>query len=152
MLFMTAKVDIKKVLLGLIAAAALIVGIIFLFGKGDAAPTAATGISNNDARVQFLKNYGWEVANSPVESGQVRIPEKSTAVYDRYNALQKTQGFDLSRYAGKIVMRYVYKINNYPGATDPVYATLLVYQNEVIGGDITDTCPGGQVRTFKMPA
>ena len=88
MLFMTAKVDIKKVLLGLIAAAALIVGIIFLFGNGDAAPTAATGISNNDARVQFLKNYGWEVASSPVESGQVRIPEKSTAVYDRYNALQ----------------------------------------------------------------
>ena len=25
-------------------------------------------------------------------------------------------------------MRYVYKINNYPGATEPVYATLLVYK------------------------
>ena len=48
-------------------------------------------------------------------------------------------------------MRYVYKINNFPGATEPVYATLLVYKNEVIGGDVTDTCPGGQVRTFKMP-
>ncbi len=151
MMFMTAKVDIKKTLLALLAAVALIVGMIFLFGGGDAAPTAATGISNNDARVQFLKNFGWEVAQSPVESGQVRIPEKSTAVYDRYNALQKTQGYDLSQYAGKIVMRYVYKINNFPGATEPVYATLLVYKNEVIGGDVTDTCPGGQVRTFKMP-
>jgi hypothetical protein len=109
-------------------------------------------MSGNDARVQFLKNFGWEVAQSPVESGQVRIPEKSTAVYDRYNALQKTQGYDLSQYAGKIVMRYVYKITNFPGATDPVYATLLVYKNEVIGGDVTDTCPNGQVRTFKMPA
>lgn len=152
MMFMTAKVDIKKTLLALIAAVALIVGMIFLFGGNDAAPTAATGISDNDARVQFLKNFGWEVSQSPVESGQVRIPEKSTAIYDRYNALQKTQGFDLSQYAGKIVMRYVYKINNFPGATDPVYATLLVYKNEVIGGDITDTCPNGQVRTFKMPA
>ena len=151
MMFMTAKVDIKKTLLALAAAVALIVGIIFLFGGNDAAPTAGDAVSGNDARVQFLKNYGWEVAQSPVESGQVRIPEKSTAVYDRYNALQKTQGFDLSQYAGKIVMRYVYKINNFPGATEPVYATLLVYKNEVIGGDVTDTCPGGQVRSFKMP-
>lgn len=151
MMFMTAKVDIKKTLLALAAAVALIVGIIFLFGGNDAAPTAGDAVSGNDARVQFLKNYGWDVAQSPVESGQVRIPEKSTAVYDRYNALQKIQGFDLSQYAGKIVMRYVYKINNFPGATEPVYATLLVYKNEVIGGDVTDTCPGGQVRTFKMP-
>ena len=151
MMFMTAKVDIKKTLLALAATVALIVGIIFLFGGNDAAPTAGDAVSGNDARVQFLKNYGWDVAQSPVESGQVRIPEKSTAVYDRYNALQKTQGFDLSQYAGKIVMRYVYKINNFPGATEPVYATLLVYKNEVIGGDVTDTCPGGQVRTFKMP-
>lgn len=152
MMFMTAKVDIKKTLIALAAAVGLIIGMIFLFGGNDAAPTAATGMSGNDARVQFLKNFGWEVAQSPVESGQVRIPEKSTAIYDRYNALQKTQGYDLSQYAGKIVMRYVYKITNFPGATDPVYATLLVYKNEVIGGDVTDTCPNGQVRTFKMPA
>ena len=152
MMFMTAKVDIKKTLIALAAAVGLIIGMIFLFGGNDAAPTAATGMSGNDARVQFLKNFGWEVAQSPVESGQVRIPEKSTAVYDRYNALQKTQGYDLSQYAGKIVMRYVYKITNFPGATDPVYATLLVYKNEVIGGEVTDTCPNGQVRTFKMPA
>ena len=152
MMFMTAKVDIKKTLIALAAAVGLIIGMIFLFGGNDAAPTAATGMSGNDARVQFLKNFGWEVAQSPIESGQVRIPEKSTAVSDRYNALQKTQGYDLSQYAGKIVMRYVYKITNFPGATDPVYATLLVYKNEVIGGDVTDTCPNGQVRTFKMPS
>lgn len=152
MMFMTAKVDIKKILIALAAAVALIVGIIFLFGSSGAAPTGATGISDNAARVQFLKNYGWEVAESPIESGQVRIPEKATAVYDRYNALQKTQGYDLSQYAGKIVMRYVYKIQNFPGATEPVYATLLVHKNEVIGGDITDTCPGGKVRTFQMPS
>ena len=108
MMFMTAKVDLKKTLIALIAAVGLIIGMIFLFGGNDAAPTAATGMSGNDARVQFLKNFGWEVAQSPVESGQVRIPEKSTAVYDRYNALQKTQGYDLSQYAGKIVMRYDY--------------------------------------------
>ena len=48
-------------------------------------------------------------------------------------------------------MRYVYKINNYPGATDPVYATVLVYKNAIVGGDVTDTSPNGKIQGFKMP-
>jgi hypothetical protein len=101
--------------------------------------------------VQFLKSFGWEVAASPVESGQVRIPESASEVFDRYNALQKSQGYDLTKFAGKAVMRYVYKISNYPGATDPVYATLLVYKDQVIGGDVTNTAAKGVVQGFKMP-
>ena len=152
MMVMTAKVDKKKILIG---AAAVLVLIIMLFtllgGNGDdTTPTAAT-VSNNDARVEFLKSFGWDVAATPAESSQVRIPDKSSEVYDRYNALQKSQGYDLSPYAGKNVMRYVYKINNYPGATEPVYATILVYKNQIIGGDVTDTSAKGQIRGFKMP-
>ena len=82
---------------------------------------------------------------------QMRIPEKSGEVFDRYNALQKSQGYDLSQYAGKTVMRYVYKVNNFPNATEPVYATLLVYKNQIIGGDVTDTAAKGAVQGFKMP-
>ena len=52
---------------------------------------------------------------------------------------------------GKTVMRYVYKVNNYPGATEPVYATVLVYKNQIIGGDITDTSAKGHIRGFRMP-
>ncbi len=151
MMFMTAKVDMKKTLIALLCVAAVVIGLILLLGGSDSTPAASMGVSDNDGRVQFLKSYGWDVSQSPIESGQVRIPEKSTAVYDRYNELQKSQNFDLSQYAGKIVMRYVYKINNYPGATEPVYATLLVYKSQIIGGDITDTRANGQVRGFKMP-
>ena len=43
-------------------------------------------------------------------------------------------------------MRYVYKVTNYPNSTEPVYATLLIYKNQVIGGDITDTAPNGAIR------
>ena len=105
-------------------------------------------LSDNDSRVQFLTELGWDVAASPVESGQVRIPEEDSPVFDRYNALQKSNGYDLSTYAGKNVMRYVYKINNYPGATEPVYATLLVYKNQIIGGDVTDTAARGKIQGF----
>ena len=152
MMVMTAKVDFKKVLIILGVVALLIIGVILLFGGGDdAAATSAAAVSNNDARVKFLTDFGWDVTTSPAESSQVRIPENNSEVYDRNKQLQKSQGYDLTSYAGKNVMRYVYKINNYPGATEPVYATLLVYKNQVIGGDVTDTAANGQVRGFKMP-
>ena len=153
MMVMTAKVNKKKLLLILLAAAALVLSLYLLTGDGsaDTAATAAGAVSNNDARVKFLTDFGWEVTASPQESGQVKIPEQPGEVFDRYNALQKSQGYDLSPYAGKAVMRYVYKINNYPGATEPVYATVLVHKNKVIGGDITDTSAKGQIRGFKMP-
>lgn len=152
MFLMTARVDKKKIIMILAAAAALIAALIMLFGGGDdTAATAAPGMSSNDARVKFLTDFGWEVASSPTESGQVKIPAASTEVFERYNALQKSQGYDLSQFAGKTVMRYVYKIKNYPGATEPVYATLLVYKDQVIGGDVTDTAAKGVIRGFQMP-
>ena len=150
MMVMTAKVDMKKIMLFLGAAAAVIVALILFFGGSDAQPTAA--ITSNDGRVEFLKGFGWDVTTSPTESGQVRIPEDTSEVFDLYNQLQKSQGYDLRNFAGKKVMRYVYQINNYSGATDPVYATVLVYKNEVIGGDVTNTAPGGSVQGFKKPS
>ncbi len=154
MLVMTAKVDKKKIAIIITAVIVLVAGLFLLFG-GDSTPTVSENVSNtaanNDARVAFLKSFGWDVTNSPVESSQVRIPSESGEVFERYNELQKSQGYDLSAYAGKTVMRFVYKINNYPGATEPVYATLLVYKNQIIGGDVTDTSAKGVVRSFKMP-
>ena len=151
MLVMTAKVHKKKLIVILAAVLAAVVGLVMLLGGGKSSPTASAGVANNDARVEFLKSFGWDVTTSPVESGQVRIPEAGNEVFGRYNELQKSQGYDLSKFAGKTVMRYVYKVNNYPGATEPVYATLLVYKNQVIGGDVTDTSAKGTIRSFKMP-
>ena len=150
MLVMTAKVDKKKIsiVLGVIVLAIiLLIGL--LGGRKDATPTVS--VANNDDRVQFLNNHGWEVTTSPVESCQVRIPAEPTEVFDRYNALQKSMGYDLNEYAGTTVMRYVYQVNNYPGATEPVYATLLISKNQVIGGDVTDTAAQGAIRSFTMP-
>lgn len=152
MMIMTAKVNLEKIALILGAIAAVIVGLILLLGGRGEAKTTSAAVSNNDARVKFLTDLGWEVTTSPAESSQVRIPENATEVFDRYNQLQKSQGYDLTQYAGKSVMRYVYKINNFPGATEPVYATLLVYKNQIIGGDVTNTAAGGKVQGFKMPA
>lgn len=151
MMVMTARVDFKKIMLALTAVAALVLALIMLLGGNDTTQTAAPAPSANDGRVKFLQDFGWDVTTSPVESGRVRIPEDASEMFDRYNTLQKGQGYDLSKYAGKTVMRYVYQINNYPGATEPVYATLLVYKNQIIGGDVTNTAAKGHIRGFKMP-
>ena len=150
MLVMTAKVDKKKIAMILGAIAAVIAAIVFLFsGRGSVSTIGSNTVTSNDDRVQFLSGFGWEVVSSPAETSQVRIPANSSEVFDRYNALQKSMGYDLSAYQGKTVMRYVYKIKNYPGATEPVYATILISSNQVIGGDITDTSATGVIQGFE---
>lgn len=156
MMVMTARVNLKKIMVILAAAVAVLLIVILLLGGGNGGTTETTAASvpavyDNDGRIQFLKSYGWDVSTSPAESSQVRIPQETSEVFDRYNTLQKGQGYDLSTFAGKNVMRYVYEIRNFPGAKAPVYATLLVHKNQVIGGDVTDTSPGGKIRGFKMP-
>ena len=149
---MTAKVNKKKIAVILAAAAGLILAIALLLrGGSDVAETAASTVTGNDSRIAFLKEMGWEVTETPVQSGQVKIPNTSSEVFDRYNALQKSQNYDLSQYAGKTVMRYVYQVNNFPNATEPVYATLLVHKNQIIGGDITDTSAKGQIQGLQKP-
>ena len=145
MMMMTAKVNIKKVLIGLVAAVALLIGLISLLG-GNKTEETVTTMSDNDSRVQFLESLGWQVTTSPKEASQVKIPTEQSPAYSRYNDLQKSQGYDLSQYAGKTVMRYVYEIKNFPGAEQPVYATVLVYKNQIIGGDITNTAAKGAIQ------
>ena len=149
MMIMTAQVNIKKVIAALAAVAGVVIALILLLGGRNASTTtAAPSVAGNDGRVQFLASLGWEVSSSPTESGQVRIPQEQNDVFIRYNELQKSAGYDLSQYAGKTVMRYVYKVNNFPDATKPVYATLLIYKNQVIGGDITNTAVGGTMQAL----
>lgn len=149
MMVMTAKVDIKKIIAALAAVVGVIIALVLLLGGGNSStPTAAPSVAGNDGRVAFLKDLGWDVSASPVESGQVRIPQEQNQIFSRYNDLQKSAGYDLSQFAGKTVMRYVYKINNFPNSTDPVYATLLVYKDQVIGGDITNTAANGTMQAL----
>lgn len=151
MFVMTTKVDKKKIAIAAAAVVVLIVAIILLAGgRRSTTTSSSTTISSNDDRVLFLQSFGWEVVSTPAETSQVRIPSQTSEVFERYNTLQKTMGYDLSEFAGKTVMRYVYKIKNYPGATEPVYATILICNNQVIGGDVTDTAATGMMQGFQM--
>ena len=91
----------------------------------------------NEQRIDFLKQFGWEVEQEPVSIEEIVIPQQFNQVYERYNELQKTQGMDLIKYAGKTVKKVVYQITNYQRQDTIVHATLLIYHDKVIGGDIS---------------
>ena len=65
-----------------------------------------------------------------------------------YNEIQKQQGLDLIKYKNKEVMRYTYEITNYEGYSGTVYATLIVYRNKVIGGDVCSADVKGFIHGF----
>ena len=158
MMIVSAKVSKRKFLTGLLIAVGIIALLVFLCSRADASgsnlpedPAEANIASDNEARLAFLRSFGWEVADAPAETQEVRIPEEFNDVFTRYNELQQSQGYDLEQYAGKSVKRYVYQLLNHPDGADH-YATLLIYKNQIIGGDITGTGNGGSVHGFRMPS
>ena len=157
MLILSAKVSKRKILIGILVAAAVIALMVYLCRSADteAAPPESgetvADAGSNEGRIAFLASYGWEVSNTPTETQEVRIPETFNDVFSRYNQLQQSQGFDLLPLAGKTVKRYVYAITNYPDGREDCYATVLVHKNKVVGGDISCTSEGGKVHGFALP-
>lgn len=155
MFVLTAKLSKAKIAIAAVIIIAIIALLIVFLGGGDKAPAQEEPItvSSNDDRVAFLASFGWSVNAEPVQTQQVTIPSKDDSeVFSRYNELQISQGYDLTSYAGENAMRYVYEVLNYPDATAPVYATVLVYNSTVIGGDITCSAPDAPIHGFAMPS
>jgi hypothetical protein len=150
MFVLTAKVSKTKIALIVTAVIAVVVIAVILHAakKGqnnEKQPAADT----NEGRILFLTGFGWEINTEPVQMQNVTVPKEDSEVFTRYNELQKSQGYDLTKYRGKQVTRYVYEILNYPNAKGPVYATLFVYQGKVIGGDVTNSEENGRMHGFK---
>ena len=106
-------------------------------------------IRDNEDRVEFLSQFGWEVTGEPLETVEVTIPAEFDTVFAGYNEIQKTQGLDLAKYKKKTVTRYTYEVTNYPGYTGTVHANVIVYRNRVIGGDICTADVKGFIHGFE---
>ena len=122
-------------------------------GSGEQSPAAPTlrfdKMKSDDERTAFLAELGYEVESTPTESVEVTIPDEFDKVFAAYNQLQKQMGLDLGRYKGKKVMRYTYKVTNYDGYNDTVFANLLVHKNKIIGGDVCSADPNGFAHGLK---
>ena len=136
----------------------LLVGVIMLAAFAPeqlSVPTASngeidySGIRNNEDRIGFLRQFGWEVSPEETESEQVTIPAEFDKIFAGYNEIQKRQGLDLSKYKGKTMMRYTYDVTNYPDYEGKVQANILVYRGKVIGGDICSADINGFIHGFE---
>ncbi|MGI6261663.1 MAG: DUF4830 domain-containing protein [Acutalibacteraceae bacterium] len=153
MFVFSVRADKKKLLWIVCAAAVLAVLIIVLAtSRGSAVQTAAgyqLQAQDNAQRRAFLAQFGWEVSDEPTEICEVIIPETFDSVYQKYNELQQTQEFDLTRYQGRRVKRWTYEVKNYPDYEGTVVANLLIYNNTVIGGDIASNALDGFMQGFR---
>ena len=107
---------------------------------------------NNQERLKFISQFGWEVETEPIEVSEVIIPQEFDDVYNKYNEIQLQQNCDLRDYSGERVKRWTYVIKNYPGYSEKetcVRINLLVFDGMVIGGDVSSTELSGFMHTFR---
>ena len=100
-------------------------------------------VKNEKGRVRYFESLGYGVLEESVSSTSEKLPKDFDAVMEKYNDLQRAQGFDLEKYKGKNVTGYTYKVSSLPDGTklggNTYYATLIVYKNKVVAADLC--CP-----------
>ncbi len=149
----TAKLNKRKLLFTFIAIVVLITAILIISIRNNSVETGGFSkpVKNNEQRVEYLKSFGWEVDNEPIEEETITIPRNLSDVYGAYNEIQKTQGFDLAEFGGMEAVRYTYKILNYPNEEN-VVADIIVFRNEVIAADVQSTALDGFMHGLQMPS
>ncbi len=89
---------------------------------------------------------GWQVSVEPIDVREVTVPSEWNEVFSQYNAIQMQQGFDLDDFRGKNVTIYTYEVYNYENKPENIIANLMVYENKLIGGDVSCTELGGFIQ------
>ncbi len=156
MLIFTAKVPRRPIAIGaafaaLVCCCALALNLSPVQETSAPASPSRKGVRTNRDRVEFLAAYGWEVAEEPIATQELIIPEEMDDSYDEYLDLQESQGFDLEKLAGKRVKRYTYEILNYPTGETGVQASLLLRNGTVVGGEVLSPRLDGFLHGLAMP-
>jgi hypothetical protein len=158
MLIITAKVPRPKASLWIAAAAFFCCAALVLALVPPAARQAAAsaqishkGIRTHKDQVEYLDQYGWQTSPEPSAVEELSIPEQFDERYDQYLQLQREQGFELEKYAGKRVKRYTYQILNHPSGESGVIANLLIYKKTVVGGEVLSPKLNGFLHGLSMP-
>jgi len=157
MFIFTAKFNKRRAITAVIALGVVLIAIILLAGarNGSASeaqePAISLVVKDNAERVSYLQKLGWTVDETAIDEQPVTIPREFTEVYDRYNEIQRVQGFDLTKYGGAEAVRYSYRITNHPSGDSDAVADIIVYRNEVIAGDVQSVKLDGFMAGLEFP-
>ena len=151
MYIVSLRLNLKKVLS--VIAVCCIAFAVFVAALPARSSDVLSNISKKTAKsttdhIEFLGECGYNVSEKPVQIQEIIIPREFSKDYEKYNELQKISGFDLSDFKGCRVKKYTYKVLNYEGSEDEVVANIIIYNEKIIGGDISSTVLGGFVHGF----
>ena len=130
----TRSANKRKALKILLVAVIILTALILLRAWGT-----ADGADSLEGRQAFLRKLGWEIDPASEDQRTVQLPQTLEGMLLKYNELQQTQGYDLSKHLGESCMQYSYRVLNYPDREQTVLATLYVQGDKVIAGDIHST-------------
>ena len=144
MIIITKKLHPRRLAAGCLLGACAVILLGAAFGVVEAVPAApvssvaaadGSDIRTNADRVAYLESLGWLTAAQPSAEEALTLPTKFDEAYQAYLTLQRSQGFDLEKYAGETIKRYTYQVKNYPGLQENIWACLLVCKHQIIGGE-----------------
>ena len=153
----TLKASSIKFFAVILLAVAVLVTIVAVIPDMEAAGEVAavsikySDIKTEDDRQAFLKQFGYEIKATAIETKEVTIPEKFDSVYEKYNDVQRGQGLNLTKYKGKTATKYTYEVTNYDSYKGTVLATMIVYNDKVIAGDVCAADGTGFMHGFEKP-
>lgn len=124
---------------------AVIIAAFILIGQFLSLELVGVDASTNAKRVLFLEGLGYEVDETATEIKDIVIPENFSAVYEKYNDLQKEAGFDLKNYRGKNAKVYSYSLQN--DTEQQIH--LIVCEDRLIGGDVASLKLNGNMTGLK---
>ncbi len=135
----------------LVLGGCLLLLLLLLIGRaiGGADTRNTVRADTTEARVRFLAECGWEADPDSEQMQPVLIPETFPPVFEDYNELQRSQGWDLHEYAGKECELYTYSIRNFPDESQTVLANLYLLHGRIIGGDVHSTNLNGFMAAVK---
>ena len=152
MFVLTTRLRKKRaILVGVLAILLIAGGLLWRGLSREAEAPEETVLRDNEDRIAYLKELGWEVDEEPVESMELELPEELTGGYAAYNELQLAQGFDLRDYLGQGVRRWTYQVQNYPDRPEDVQLNLYLCEDRPIAGDIIAGGEGGFQGTLRYP-
>ncbi len=101
-------------------------------------------VNTNADRVMFINSLGYKIDESFSETKEILIPENFNEVFSNYNEIQNEAGYNLENYKGCPAFLHKYKLLD-----ENKYINLIIYNGEVIGGDVSSPQINGEILPLK---
>lgn len=119
-------------------------------GQTQAVSPAKMKIENTASIEEFFKAYGITVDVSSATVDKVKIPKKWDESFSAFNTVVKDSGFDLTKFKGKTVEKWVMLSPDKSAGEEKVSAVVLVYKEQPVGAYLVAQ-PSGEVTGLPLP-